>query len=374
MENRANGASGTAGTLGANGYVGRIPVRNLWLLMLYASGLYRELGSGRRAVEENPDEIADLVARMLVRTVERRLSRSLSQGYRRKDAVAARVRGRIDHLRTESGLLLERARIACVYEELSVDTPRNRAVREALLRLSRIVSDRDLGSRCAALAARLREAGATGEAPDRRTLAREVFGRHDLEDRKMVDLARLAFDLALPTEGEGTHSLPCPDREEAWIRKLFEKAVGGFFDYALDPARWEVRTGERLRWPLDAQSPGVEAIMPQMQTDIALVDQRDGRRIVVDTKFTEIVHPGWYREEGLRSGYLYQIYAYLRTQESPDDPPSLDSTGVLLHPAVGQAYDESIVLQRHVIRFMTVDLAADAGSIRETLLRVPGIC
>ena len=28
--------------------VGRIPVRNLWLLMLYASRLYRELPTGRR--------------------------------------------------------------------------------------------------------------------------------------------------------------------------------------------------------------------------------------------------------------------------------------------------------------------------------------
>ena len=40
---------------GADTLVGRIPVRNVWLLMLYASRLYREIpGSRRYAVEENP--------------------------------------------------------------------------------------------------------------------------------------------------------------------------------------------------------------------------------------------------------------------------------------------------------------------------------
>ena len=46
-----------------SGYIGRIPVRNLWLLMLYASDLFRQLDEASQvAVEENPDDIPDLVA------------------------------------------------------------------------------------------------------------------------------------------------------------------------------------------------------------------------------------------------------------------------------------------------------------------------
>ena len=64
------------------GYVGRIPVRNLWLLMLYASNLFRQTDRVKRtAVEENPDDIPDLVAEILTRSVERRLKRNLSFGY-----------------------------------------------------------------------------------------------------------------------------------------------------------------------------------------------------------------------------------------------------------------------------------------------------
>ena len=41
------------------GYVGRIPVRNLWLLMLYASDLFRSRGKAGAGLEENPDDLPD---------------------------------------------------------------------------------------------------------------------------------------------------------------------------------------------------------------------------------------------------------------------------------------------------------------------------
>ena len=41
-----------------SGFIGRIPVRNIWLLLLYASQLYRELPASRRVdLEDAPDDI-----------------------------------------------------------------------------------------------------------------------------------------------------------------------------------------------------------------------------------------------------------------------------------------------------------------------------
>lgn len=37
----------------------RIPMRNIWMLMLYASDLFRQLGRNQIAVEDNPAEIPD---------------------------------------------------------------------------------------------------------------------------------------------------------------------------------------------------------------------------------------------------------------------------------------------------------------------------
>ena len=62
-----------------SGFIGYIPVRNIWLLLLYASRLYRELPASRRVELENaPDDIPFLVAEILANAVERRLRRNLS--------------------------------------------------------------------------------------------------------------------------------------------------------------------------------------------------------------------------------------------------------------------------------------------------------
>ena len=70
----------------AAGYVGRIPVRNLWLLMLYASDLFRMRGTDKVGLDESPDELPDLVAEILARAVEVRQRRQLSLGYVRSGA------------------------------------------------------------------------------------------------------------------------------------------------------------------------------------------------------------------------------------------------------------------------------------------------
>ena len=92
------------------GYVGRIPVRNLWLLMLYASDLFRIHGRDEVALEEDPDELPDLVGEILAHSVEQRQRRQFSLGYRSRHDVLHRVRGRIDVFATETQQLLARGR------------------------------------------------------------------------------------------------------------------------------------------------------------------------------------------------------------------------------------------------------------------------
>ena len=361
----------------AVGTVSRIPVRNIWLLMLYASDLYRELPQSRRvAVEDAPDDLPNLVAEILTHAVERRMRRNLSFGYRRRHADLDRVRGRIDLLRTERRQLLQRGRVACSFDELTVDTPRNRFVKAALDLLAGIVSDGDLTHRCRAVSANMERAGVTGDPTasrhrrPRTPLSR--LGRLGADDRQMLAAARLALDLALPTEDIGTSHLASPDRDERWARTLFERAVGGFYDVVLSHDGWRVSAGSWIQWPVAARSPDVEVVLPSMQTDIVLVrpESEGRRRIVIDTKFTEILKRGHYRDQTLNSGYIYQMYAYLRSQEHDDDPATLDSTGLLLHPSVGFDFYEAVLIQGHEIRFATVDLAADSHTIRNQLLRI----
>lgn len=365
------------------GNIDGIPVRNIWLLFLYASQLYRELPTSRRVeLEDAPDDIPYLVAEILTRAVERRLRRNLSHGYRRLWADLSRVRGRIDHFRTERRQLLQRGRVACVFDELTVDTPRNRYVKTALMHIAGLINKfgkhSNLERRSLDLAVRLEKAGVVGGFDSRyggSAAELDNVGWVDTHERRMLAAAKLALNLSIPTEGSGLSLLPVASRSDPKGWKLYENAVAGFYDVALSPMGWQVTHGGHIEWPVSDPTPGLRDILPDMVTDIVL-ERRDrsvpdsSYRIVIDTKFTSIVQRSQYGQQRLKSGNMYQLYTYLLSQERPEDPLSQHSTGVLLYPSLGQNYDESATIQGHRVRFATVDLAADSQEIRRDLMRI----
>lgn len=346
--------------------VGRIPVRNLWLLMLYASELTRFKDKFNTLVDADSDDLPDLVARLLAKAVEHRLKRNLTRGYRNREMVLTRVRGRIDVLTTEAHLLLSRGEVFCRFHDLTIDTPRNRLVRAALDLMARLVQSEELVHRCRSLASSLARSGVGGLRPSRSDLALDQIGRNDAADRFMVALAQLAFELALPTEESGPTALVSPDREETWVRRLFEKAVLGFARVELEPLGWCVRGGVPFHWQVSSASGEIPAILPRMVTDILLDPPNGGRRVIVDTKFSSILGSRRFGGASLKSDYLYQMYAYLRSQEGLG-LRSNETAGLFLHPAIAATLYEHAVIQGHSITFATVNLGGSAAAIRRDL-------
>jgi 5-methylcytosine-specific restriction enzyme subunit McrC len=239
--------------------------------------------------------------------------------------------------------------------------------------VARLVRKPDLAHRCRGLAHSLRVQGVVGEAPSRQQISTERFGRHDQADQAMLAAARLAMDLALPAEEAGPNALLDPQRCVRWLRTLYERAIGGFYRLHLDQAHWRVRTGKRLNWSMQEPTSGIAAVFPSMVTDIVIDRHDPPQRLVIDTKFTGVFGRGWHREQTLRSGYVYQLYAYLRSQEGRDDPdaPWADAAaGLLLHPAIAVDVDESVLIQGHCLRFATVDLTASHAALKQRLLEL----
>ena len=176
--------------------VGSIPIRNIWLLFLYASALAGFRAQFDLAVEDAPD-LPDLVARPLCLAVEGWLGRNLSRGYRQRDAKVSRVRGRIDVRRTFTRELPRRGMVTCHFQEHSFDTPRHRLVRAALDALARRVANPVLAHECRRLADFLGGKGVGGLRPSRAEISADQVGRHDVHDLLMVSLAKLVFELAL---------------------------------------------------------------------------------------------------------------------------------------------------------------------------------
>lgn len=348
-----------------------IPIANLWLLMLYASNFYEEGTESTDGAERYPELLPDLLAEILVASVGDRIRKPLTPVFSMTSRDLRRVRGRIDVLRTESHQLLRRGQIACRFDELTVDSPRNRMVLAALNAVAPLVGSKALASECRHQSRTLERMGVSPSYSARDAKALHIrLTRNDAQDRRMIHAARLALVLDLPTDTDSPQGITRKSLSIHEFRALFESAVGGFYAATLFRDDWRVLRGRQLAWVADEATEGAIALMPQMKTDIIVENAKDNRRIVIDTKFTSILAHGKYGKETFKSAHLYQLYTYVRTQENESDSMSASSEGMLIYPATGQSIRESIQLSGHKMTAATVDLTRPAIEVRQQLLDI----
>jgi len=345
----------------------QIPIRNLWLLQFFASELFRANGYGSVSAEDAPDDLPGLVARILADEAAQRLHRGLSVGFRLVSRNERRVKGRINHLATERHQLLSRGQVSCTFDEIVTDIPANRLVRAALERAAVLIPREP---RYRSLARQMEAAGVRGPCPRLSEVPHLRQQRLLQRDRTMLAAAELLLTFAIPTTDEGDRHLPLPADNDGYLRRLFEHAAYAIYRHRLTPDGWKVKHGPTQHWDVSALSAGMPEVLPSMQLDIVLEhpdpDRNGPRRIVVDTKFTSVTTAGYYREETLKSGYLYQIYAYLMSQSATEG--AHPSEGLMLHPVVNGHFDEEVVIQGRRIRFATVDLTAEGRRIVKEFL------
>lgn len=357
-----------------------IRVRNLWLLFLYASRLYQHLDASERVLAERLDGMPlELAVRVLNSEVERRLASNVTASFVERTDILSSVRDRIRHLETARGGHLRAGRVVCTFEELSTDTPRNRYVLAALKTAHRHLVSRassarsssgSLIAKCASLALQLERRGVSDVPPDMSVPRVEVYGRMDAGDERMVSAAQFVLSSLMPSHARGGTRFQGITRDEKELRRLFEAAVLGF--YQQEVPSWNPKA-QTLYWSPDRDA--LDVLLPEMRTDVSLVKE-DGQRIVLDTKFTSATSSSR-RSTGakLKSAHLYQIYAYMRTQEMPSDAATLSTTGVLLYPRTDESGDIDIrmKLHGHETRVLTVDLAGYPDQIARTLRHAIGI-
>ena len=349
----------------------RIPIRNLWLLYLYASEFYEHLEREERVrAEDQADALLELAARILCTEADLALRRSLNVGYVERHQDLGAVRGRIDHLGTARGWYLQRGRVLCRFDEISVDTPRNRYIAAALAyagrRLGNSTIDPGIGASCLSTASRFEHAGVQLAAPDVTTPRREVYGHYDRRDRRPMAAAQFVLEDLLPSHGAGPLAIIASKHTHNSLRQLYEKAMRNFYRVNLP----ECSVGSRvLSWPGMA---ALDPVFPRMKTDIT-IDRPDGTRLVIDTKFTSALSAdSHYFGPRLKSHHLYQLYAYLRTQVDRGDAAADTARGMLLYPATNEAPDLDVVatMHGHTVRVATVDLAMEPSGIRHRLLEL----
>jgi 5-methylcytosine-specific restriction enzyme subunit McrC len=259
-------------------------------------------------------------------------------------------------------LQLVHGRVTCRFDELDPGVLANRILRTTFLRLGNSLRLRaeasDIHRQVIDLYRRL-----DGVEP-LPSVRPEHFGlvridRNNAAYRLVMEICRFLVDVSLPTERAGRDPFLGLLNDEIQMSRVFEAFVRNF--YRMHCPDYQVGS-EMLRWPEDSNKRG---LLPEMKTDVSLTSRT--RRIVIEAKYYRETLTEHHGRPTFRSPHLYQLYAYLRTQEEADDVHRA-AEGILLYPAVGMHLHEMYRIQQHTIRIATVDLDLPWKDIEECLL------
>lgn len=350
-----------------------IPIRNAWYLLLYAWDLARWKGPSAQSVDAAPN-LLGLLAKVLADCTQALLRHQLGRSFLEQREEIKGIRGKIDFSASVKRMSFESGRAVCRYSELSIDTLRNRILRSTLDRLMRDerIALGASSEQAAALRHELRRAvrlmdGVTLIAVQSSDFSRLQLGRNDVLYQLPMTICALVHRLEIPSEADGDHALTALLRDEMVFSQIFERFVRNFYRYHLVDC--DVRS-EELRWKDELGSPFV----PVMRTDTTLETRAPPyRRAVIDTKYYAAhLASRFDSREKFLSYHLYQIYAYLRTQEDRSEQHR-SAEGVLLYPSAGGAsFDEAMQVQGHRIRVRTLDLSMDWAAVEADLLGLAG--
>jgi 5-methylcytosine-specific restriction enzyme subunit McrC len=347
-----------------------IPIRNLWYMLLYAWNELplRRIG-GLEDAEDAPTLDA-LLAFILAKLVQQRLRVGLGRDYVEEKQLLKGIRGRVnfgDSLRQHT---FERNQAYCNFQQFSINVPKNQIIRSTLMRLVQTGQFGPSTARTDELRHILRRLVRALDGVDLIELKldlihRQQLGRNDGDYRLMLAVCELILQRQLPTESTGEHTSPTLERDALVLYRVYERFIANF--YRIHLPGWAVTSQKRLEWPLKKPSSRVPSMFP----DLVLKNKKTGDIIVLDTKFTaqSLINSPW-GAEGFDSSHLYQLYAYLKTQEHLSEQHR-HASGILLYPSVSQQnLPETIELQDLSIRIEYVDLTAPWQEIENHLLNL----
>jgi len=308
-----------------------------------------------------------LLASILIRLVQQRLRIGLGHNYVEEERKIAGVRGRINFAESLKQRTLDRGQLICEFQGFSVNASKNQILRSVLARLLKVgqfgpqaASVKEVHQKLRHLIRDLDGIDFIEITPD--LIRRQLLARNDHDYRLMLSICDLIVQRQMPA-GSGTGSVvPVVEREQLVLYSVYERFVANF--YRIHLKGWNVNAQKRLDW----HAKQANEHMPFMVPDLVLQDLAPGRMMILDTKFTahSLVENQWGKPI-YDSAHLYQMYAYLKSQEHLSEAHRTAS-GMLLYPAANYQFSEKIELQGHTIRVETVDLAAPWQEIERQLL------
>ena len=343
-----------------------IPIANLYYLLCYAWDALEQ----RDAVEtglSDCDTYEDLFGTVLDTGVSRLIKRGLDRDYVEFHEETSRPSGRMDLGISIKRNLLRRPAVHCSYDSLTQDVLHNQILRttiRSLLGASKL--DDKIRKRLARIHRRLDGIRYVRLSP--RAFSQVALHRNNAQYRFLLNVCRLVYEHTLVDEGSGDVRFVDFDQDSKPMWRLFERFVRNF--YRREQKAYNVES-QKFPWQATATADAL-AYLPIMETDSSLEAVDGTRTVIVDTKYYQEALQSHMSKDSVRSGHLYQMFAYLENAAMASTSSRIFE-GVLLYPEVDRVLDLSYAIRGRTLRVVTVDLAADWRQIHARLLDIVGL-
>ena len=348
-----------------------IPIRNLWHMLLYAWDevpLNAMHGWMMEEAERAPT-LDTLLTSILIKSMQQRLRIGVGHDYVGEERKFPGVRGRINFAESLKQRTLDSGQLICEFQGFSVNASKNQIIRSTLARLLKVgqfgpeaASVKEVQQKLRRLIRELDGIDFIELTPD--LIRRQLLVRNDHDYRLMLSICDLIVQRQMPSGSEGSSSsvVPVFDRDALVLHNIYERFVANFYHIHLTD--WNVTAQKRLEWHAKEASER----LPMMVPDLVLQEKSSNQIIILDTKFTahSLIENQWGKVI-FDSSHLYQLYAYLKSQEQQSEAHH-SVIGMLLYPAVQSKLSDKIELQDHVIRIESIDLAAPWQEIEKQLI------
>ena len=337
----------------------KIPVRNVYHLLCYA---WDHVGEGD-TIDVGSEEfggLVDLFAKVLNEGVSRLVSRGLDREYVAVSEDIRGLRGKLDLAATAKRNLLLNGKTHCAFDELSHDVPHNRILKATLRSLALVAAlDPAVRRRTERL---YRKLDAVSDVRLTGSLFRTVrIHRNNRFYSFLLHLCRIVHDNLLVNEEEGTARFRDFRRNPQQMGLVFQQFVRTFCERQTD---YRV-SAPKIDWFGAEGSDADLRRLPGMETDIVL--RSPERTVIVDTKFYSSPLDRRHGVEKVKSGHLYQIFAYATNWAAAAPSEDPEPEGWLLYAAVEGDFDHRFELVGRRIRACSIDLSRSWRDVEASL-------
>ncbi len=336
-----------------------IYIKNIYYMLTYAFQNLQQTNYEQIAGEEF-EYIQDLFAAILAKGVSQQLKQGLYKEYITQQDIRPVMRGKLDITKTVKQRIQRKQKLACEFDELSVDNTLNQILKTTM---DILIRDKNVSSeRKSALKKNLIFfEGIQSAEPSSIMWGRLQYQRNNKNYEMMMNICYFVLSGMLMTTENGEYRLQ--QFSDDHMARLYEKFILEYYRKHHDYLS-EIKAAQ-VKWNLSEETDNMLIrFLPVMQTDIYLKNKE--KVLILDAKYYGKTMQKQFDKSTLHSNNVYQIFTYVKNEDKSN---SGDVVGVLLYAKTDEVITPDCMFNMggNMIGATTLDLNNEFGLISKKL-------